>query len=103
MEKLLRYIKNLEEALSEEGYDLEELGRSEQVKKYINFLMDTVIKEEGNAVALALFEFDTEGTIEEIKNCVNRQIINDRNVYWQNSDDTAQMTRVNTIAFYPHP
>ena len=43
-------------------------------------------------------EFEVDGEKEAIKESIGEQITSDMNVYWQNDDDTAQMTEIKSIA-----
>ena len=40
------------------------------------------------------FEADEKQPFEKIVECINSQIFSDMNVYWQNEDETAQMTGI---------
>lgn len=40
------------------------------------------------------FEVDRKKSNKEIKDCIAEQILSDMNVYFQNDDDTAQLTKI---------
>ena len=46
------------------------------------------------AIAEFIFEVDNTKSFEQIVKCIERQIATDLNAYYQNDDDTAQMTNL---------
>jgi len=49
-------------------------------------------------VVYVKFTFDTNGSKEQIKKSIHHQIQSDMNIYWQNDDDSAQMTELEFIS-----
>lgn len=42
--------------------------------------------------AIVFFDFTIKGKKADVITSIEKQIVSDMNVYWQNDDDTAQMT-----------